>query len=118
MSENIPIVNRWCCKILPVSDIVYIFSNYRKAEIHTRDGMIPVYYSRDEIESYLDGRFDHCLKSLIVNFDMISDMKDGVIRFMNGEEVALGRSSYIKAKQKFAMYIKNNKKNLANRAVL
>ena len=118
MSKNIPIVNRWCCKILPLSDILYIFSNYRKAEIHTRYEMIPVYYSRDEIESYLDGRFEHCLNSLIVNFDMISDMKDGVIRFMNGEEVALGRSSYIKAKQKFAMYIKNNKKTLANRAVL
>ena len=118
MSENIPIVNRWCCRILPVSDIVYIFSNYRKSEIHTRDEMIPVYYSRSEIESYLDGRFDHCLKSLIVNFDMISYMKDGVIGFMNGEEVCLGRSSYIKAKQKFAMYIKNNKKALANRAVL
>ena len=118
MSENIPIVNRWCCKILPVSDIVYIFSNYRKSEIHTRDEMIPVYYGRDEIESYLDGRFDHCLKGLIVNFDMVRDMKDGTIRFMNGEEVGLGRGSFIKAKQKFAMYIKNNKKTLANRALL
>ena len=108
MSENIPIVNRWCCKILPVSDIVYIFSNYRKSEIHTRD----------EIESYLDGRFDHCLKGFIVNFDMVRDMKDGTIRFMNGEEVGLGRGSFIKAKQKFAMYIKNNKKTLANRALL
>ena len=91
MSENIPIVNRWCCKILPVSDIVYIFSNYRKSEIHTRDE---------------------------VNFDMVRDMKDGTIRFMNGEEVGLGRGSFIKAKQKFAMYIKNNKKNLANSALL
>ena len=118
MSENIPIVNRWCCKILPLSDIVYIFSDYRKAEIHTRNEMIPVYYSRDEIESYLDGRFDHCLKSLIVNFEMVSDMRDGVIRFRNGEEVSLGRGSYIKAKQKFAMYIKNNKKTLANSAYL
>ena len=118
MSENIPVVNRWCCKILPVSDIVYIFSNYRKSEIHTRDEMIPVYYGRDEIESYLDGRFDHCLKGLIVNFDMVRDMKDGTIRFMNGEEVGLGRGNFIKAKQKFAMYIKNNKKTLANRALL
>ena len=98
MSENIPIVNRWCCKILPISDIVYIFSDYRKAEIHTRNEMIPVYYSRD--------------------FEMVSDMRDGVIRFRNGEEVSLGRGSYIKAKQKFAMYIKNNKKTLANSTYL
>ena len=118
MSENIPIVNRWCCKILPVSDIVYIFANYRKSEIHTRNEMIPVYCSRDEIESYLDSRFEHCLKGLIVNFEMISSMKDGTIRFTNGEEVGLGRGSFIKAKQKFAMYIKNNKKYLANKAVL
>ena len=118
MSENIPIVNRWCCKILPISDIVYIFSNYRKSEIHTKDGMIPVYYGRNEIETYLDERFNHCLKSLIVNFDMISYMKDGVIGFINGEEVSLGRNSYIKVKQKFAMYVKNNKKTLANRALM
>ena len=49
---------------------------------------------------------------------MVRDMKDGTIRFMNGEEVGLGRGSFIKAKQKFAMYIKNNKKTLANRALL
>ena len=118
MSENIPIVNRWCCRILPVSDIVYISSSYRKAEIHTESEMIPVYYPRSEIEGYLDDRFHHCLQNLIVNYDMISDMKDGVIRFVNGEEISLGRSSFIKAKQKFAMYIRNNKKTLANRVVL
>ena len=55
MSNSIPIVNRRCCKILPVSEIVYIFSNYRKSEIHTGKEMIPVYYPRSEIEGYLDG---------------------------------------------------------------
>ncbi len=113
MSENIPVVNRWCCKIIPVSDIVYIFSNYRKSEIHTMDEMIPVYYPRSEIEGYLDGRFQHCLKSLIVNFDKISYISDGVIKLKNGEEITLGRGNYIKVKQKFAMYIRNNKKTLA-----
>ena len=118
MSNSIPIVNRRCCKILPISEIVYIFSNYRKSEIHTGKEMIPVYYPRSDIEGYLDGRFQHCLKNLIVNFDMISDMSDGVIRFRNGEEVAIGRGNYIKAKQKFAMYIKNHKKTLAKAADL
>ena len=69
-------------------------------------------------QDLLDGRFQHCLKNLIVNFDMISDMSDGVIRFRNGEEVAIGRGNYIKAKQKFAMYIKNHKKTLAKAADL
>jgi hypothetical protein len=49
---------------------------------------------------------------------MIADMSDGVIRFRNGEEVAIGRGNYIKAKQKFAMYIKNHKKTLAKAADL
>ncbi len=118
MNKNIPIVNRWCCRVLPVSDIDYIFSNYRKSEIHTENEVIPVYYPRSEIEGYLDGRFQHCLKSLIVNFDKISYISDGVIKFRNGEEVTLGRANYIKVKQKFAMYIKNNKKNLAKAADL
>ncbi len=118
MSNNIPIVNRWCCRILPVSDIIYIFANYRKSEIHTGSEVIPVYYPRSEIEGYLDGRFQHFLKGLIVNFDMISDISDGSVRFRNGEVMSLGRGSYIKAKQKFALYIKNHKKTLAKAADL
>ena len=118
MCDNIPIVSKRCCRILPISEIVYIISDYRKAEIHTMTEMIKVYYTRDEIISYLDGRFDHCLKTLIINFEMVKGMENGTIRFFNGEQVSLGRGSFIRTKQKFAMFVKNNKKTLAKTAVL
>ena len=114
MSAEIPIVTKSRCGILKVSDIMYISLNYRKSEIHTKGDEITVYCQRGEVEGYLDQRFSHCLKNLIINFDQVLRMDNGVISFRNGEEIRLGRNSYIKARQNFAAYMINRKKLLAN----
>lgn len=114
MSKDMPIVSRWRCGLLPVENIMYINYNYRKADIHTREEDLTVYCSRSEVEEYLDGRFRNCMKNLVVNFDEVNRIDNGVIYFKNGEELRLGRNNYIKARQNFAAYMKNSKKLLAN----
>ncbi len=118
MSTEIPIVSRTNCGLVPVSDIIYINCNYRKSEIHTKSKDITVYYPRSQVEAYLDQRFSYCLKGLIVNFDEVTNIDEGVICFRNGEEIRLGKTNYVKARQNFAAYIKKRKKPLANVNVL
>ena len=104
--------------MLPVSEIIYICCDYRKAEIHTKKGTIQVYCTREELDAYLDERFIYCLKSLIINMEKVSYMSECCIALENGDILPLGRNSYIKARQRFAVYIKNRKKTLANNGVL
>ena len=68
------------------------------------------YCSYDKIknvEKYLDGRFYYCLKTIIINFQQVSVMRDQTIYFKNGDNILLGRQNYIRTRQAFAVYIKN-----------
>ena len=75
--------------------------------IVTENDVFERYGRIEELEPYLDERFYHCLKTVIINFQQVSMMRDQTIFFRNSEKIFLGRQNYIKARQTFAIYIKN-----------
>ena len=103
----VPFINRTvCCKIW-LHEIIRIEQRGRLIIIITDMGTFERYGRIDEVEKYLDERFYHCLKTVIINFQQVKMMSCQTIFFRNGEEYFLGRQNYIKAKQTFAIYIKN-----------
>ena len=116
--KGIPIINKQGCGILLLEDIEYIECNYRRAMIHTEDSEYPVYLTPDEIELFLDDRFDRCMRTLFVNLDKVKYMADDTISFFTGEKLILGKKSFIRAKKEYIIYIKNLQKTLANRSAL
>ena len=106
MNRYIPFVSRdKCCKIM-LSDILYIEQNKREVLIVTEEETFRRYGKLSELESYLDERFFFCLKTLVINFSNVVSMKDQTIKFLNGEEIFLGRQNFVRTKQSFAVFIK------------
>ena len=102
MEKYIPIIRRTdCCKIA-VSDILYIQQHGRVTNIVTEKET----FSAGDYEVYLDRRFFRCLHSVIINFEQVKSMKDQTIYFQSGQSFALGRNSFVSAKQAFAAYLK------------
>ena len=112
--KGIPIVNRKGCGIILLDDIEYIECSYRKAVIRTGSGRYEVYLTPDEIDSFLDDRFDRCTHTLFVNHDKVRYMADDTINFFSGEKLMLGRKSFLRAKKEYIIYIRNLQKTLAN----
>lgn len=107
MDKYLPFVRRdVCCKIL-LKDIMRIEQRGRMVAIVTENDIFERYGRIEELEPYLDERFYHCLKTVIINFQQVSMMRDQTIFFRNSEKIFLGRQNYIKARQTFAIYIKN-----------
>ena len=107
MDKYLPFVRRdVCCKIL-LKDIMRIEQRGRIVAIVTENDVFERYGRIEELEPYLDERFYHCLKTVIINFQQVSMMRDQTIIFRNSEKIFFGRQNYIKARQTFAIYIKN-----------
>lgn len=107
MESFLPFINReQCCKIW-LKDIMYIRQDGRMTNIVTENETFCSYDRIKDMEKYLDDRFYYCLKTIIINFQQVSVMKDQTIYFKNGDHIVLGRQNYIRTRQTFAAYIKN-----------
>ena len=102
----IPLVTRKFSLKVWIADIIYIQKKDRKIKIMTDQECYEYYEKLQNIEQYLDKRFYHCLKTLVVNLDKIDKMTDQTIFFQNGETFFLGRENYIKTKQTYSAYLK------------
>ena len=103
----LPFISRnICCKIW-LHEIIRIEQRGRVVAIITESEIYERYGRIEELEEYLDERFYHCLKTVIINFQQVKMMRCQTIFFRNGEEYYLGRQNYIKTRQTFAIYIKN-----------
>ncbi len=107
MDKYLPFVTRDICRKIRLQDILRIEQRGRLVAIVTEKDVYEKYGRIEDLEQYLDDRFYHCLKNVIINFQQVSMMKNQTIYFKNSEEYFLGRQSYIKARQTFAIYIKN-----------
>ena len=66
-----------------------------------------IYYEKlENVEGCLDNRFYPCLKGCYINFERISHMSDQRIYFENGYVYDIGRSNFIKTKQKYGSYLR------------
>ncbi len=105
--KYLPFVNREQCSKIPLSEILRIEQSSRIVIIVTEGATLRKYGKLQDIEEYLDERFYHCLKKMIINFQQVSSMKDQTIYFKNGDKIYLGRQNFVRTKQSFAIYIKN-----------
>ena len=112
--KGIPIINKQGCGIILLKDIEYIECDYRRADIHTADKMYSVYFTPEEISSYLDGSFDRCSVTLFVNHDRVKYMTDCTITFFSGKKLILSQRCFLRAKKEYILYIRNLQKTLAN----
>ena len=110
--KGIPVINRQCCGIVLLDEIEYIECSYRNATLHTDKGELSVSLKADDIETYLDRRFDRCLSTLFINHDKVKFMTRGVISFFSGTELYLGKKSFARAKKEYLLYIRNLQKTL------
>ena len=85
MDNFVPFINReQCCKIW-LCDIMHIMQEGRMTNIVTEKETFCSYKKIKSFEQYLDmdGRFYYCLKSIVINFQQVSVMKDQTIYFKN-----------------------------------
>lgn len=85
--------------------ILYIKTTGNETSIHTKAGVVSVYYPLKEIEKQLDpGRFLRVRKGLITSMDYIDAMEGDYCVLKNGEEYALSRKNKAENRKKFYDY--------------
>ena len=109
MNSNLPFTDGRKVKVIPLNEICYIEQRERKVSVVTLDGIEIRYGNLKEYEPYLDDDFVKVLKYTAVNFSNIREMSDQTIYFTNGDRLNLNREYFIKAKQRYALYLTDRK---------
>lgn len=88
------------------SDIEMIEQIGRKIKVCTENDEY-IFYDRinDMASALLGSTFYRAMKSLIVNFDKMVNIKDGVLIFESGRKFAIGRNNYLILKRSFKNYL-------------
>lgn len=90
------------------SEIIYIESRGKKADIHTTDGKsIEIYSSMDEFEKQLGDNFYRCHRAYIVNMSHITQYDKESITVINGERVYLTKKKYGEFVKAYMWYLQN-----------
>ena len=103
--KYLPIINRSDSCKLKVNDICFVTRDNKKLVFGTEDGVKRTYGKMDQLEEYLEGDFVRCMSGCIINLAKVREVKDGTIRFDNGDTLKLGREGYVRVKQKFNAYL-------------
>ena len=106
MERYVPIISGKETAKVNLDDIVLIEREGRKLHVVTERREYRYYEKIDIVEQYLDERFYPCLKSCYVNLEHIAYMEEQEIHFDNGYAFFLGRSNFIKTKQKYKSFLR------------
>ncbi len=79
---------------LDQSEILYIESRAKKAEIHTVRQNLEIYAAMDELEGQLGEEFYRCHRAYIVNMDCITEYDNESITLTSGDRVYLAKKKY------------------------
>ncbi len=106
-SVYLPVITRNVSEKIYIRDIALIMREGRKLRIWTADGgEICVYGRMEEARSFLDERFCSCMAGMTVNLDLVKKMEGDTILFIDGRTISMGRDSYVRARQKFNIYLR------------
>lgn len=108
MKGTIKIITRQCVAVVNPDAIIYIKKFGRKITIVTKIGAFSKYEKIENIDEFLDKRFYHPNSKLVVNLDEIELISGNSVHFKTGEELALGRDSFIRLKQQLSVYLRGN----------
>lgn len=81
-----------CCKVIPLSQIVYCEVQGRKIYIHQEDGTVITH--SDKLEHFaqrVDKRFFRCHRSYLVNLDHVRGSHDGQVTLSQGSKIPVSR---------------------------
>lgn len=87
-------------------DIEMIEQIGRKIKVCTESEEYLFYDKMNDIASILiESTFYRAMKSLIVNFDKMVNIRDGILIFESGRKFAIGRNNYLSLKRSFKNYL-------------
>ena len=112
MSEFIPVIKTRTSLKVNVEEVLYIEQYLRKTKISTAQETFEIYSKIEDYLAYMGNNFLKCHRSLYVNMDNVTSMKEQKIVFKNGESIYLSRDKYTAARQHFSRYITSTKKIL------
>ena len=93
---------------IPLARILYFEKEKRKIHIRTDSGAYSIYGRFPDIEEQLDGRFQRCHNSYIVNIEQVQRMADKKFFFIGERVVPISRTYYQEAKRVFLRYVGQN----------
>lgn len=87
-------------------DIEMIEQIGRKVKLCTHTGEYLFYDKIDDVAAVLIGStFYRAMKSVIVNFEKMVNLRDGILLFESGRKYAMGRNNYLLLKRNFKKYL-------------
>lgn len=89
------------------SDILYIESKAKKAEIHTVKETIEIYASMNELEEQLGESFYRCHRGYLVNMAYIAEYGADSISLAGGETVYLTKKKHSEFVKTYMWYLQN-----------
>ncbi len=108
MKGYVPIISGKDTAKVCLDDIVCIEREGRKLHVVTVRREYWYYEKIEIVERYLDERFFPCLKGCYVNLEHIAYMEEQEIHFDNGYAFFLGRSNFIKTKQRYKLFLRTS----------
>lgn len=107
MPTYIPVITRGYSRKVNIDEVLYLEQRQRRLAIVTTEDTYVCYERIEHLEKFLDERFFHPMKKIVVNLDKIMIAENQKITFVDGSVLSMGRESYIKTKQMFSAYLKN-----------
>ncbi len=92
---------------LDQSEILYIESRGKKAEIHTVRQTIEIYAAMDELVGQLGEEFYRCHRAYIVNMDCITEYDGESITLTGGDRVYLAKKKYGEFVKAYMWHLQN-----------
>ena len=90
---------------LPVDEIVYFESSYRKLTIHTSGETIQAYSTISQAAQKTGSRFLQCHKSFLVNMDRVKTMERSHFIMDDSSYVPISRGMLQKTRERFFEYL-------------
>ncbi|NBH86357.1 DNA-binding response regulator [bacterium C-53] len=92
---------------LDQSEILYIESKGKKAEIHTVRQTVEIYAAMDELVGQLGEEFYRCHRAYIVNMDCITEYDGESITLTGGDRVYLAKKKYGEFVKAYMWHLQN-----------
>lgn len=105
--DVISIINSRLCAKIPVAQIEAVEQEGSRLHIITSDHEYEVYESIETIAPILlENEFYRVMKKVIINFELVREISDQMVKFYSGSSYRIGRNNYYELKRAFKEYLR------------
>lgn len=90
-----------------LQDIYYIDCFRKKVTLHTKSGPISFYSQMELLSQQLNDSFFRCHRSIIINFEYVSEYELHSVTLTNGENLPMAKQKYSDFVKAFMFYARN-----------